>query len=154
MRDHKGRLASDMAFQFGDDPALARLLSIKESKQASMEGTFLSFRPQPNVDLIAAAEDNNMIGVKRAIKNGADVNHQSIYNWITALHFAAGNGNKEMVEYLLGKDADAMRTDKWGRTAAVVAIECGYFDLADRLTDVECRLIQEEKRKIFENRPV
>lgn len=47
LRDKKGRLASEMAFVYGDDPALARLLRIKEVKQAESEGIKLTRRPRP-----------------------------------------------------------------------------------------------------------
>lgn len=47
LRDKKGRLASEMAFVYGDDVALARLLRIKEGKQAESEGIKLTRRPRP-----------------------------------------------------------------------------------------------------------
>lgn len=45
IRDSRGRLASEMAFLYGEDPALARLLRIKERKQAESEGVKLTRRP-------------------------------------------------------------------------------------------------------------
>lgn len=45
LRDKKGRLASEMAFVYGDDPAVARLLRIKERKQAAVQGIKLTRRP-------------------------------------------------------------------------------------------------------------
>ena len=45
LRDKGGRLASELAYLFGHDPAAARLLGIKESKQAEAEGTKLTRRP-------------------------------------------------------------------------------------------------------------
>lgn len=47
IRDKRGRLASELAFVIGDDPALARLLRIKEVKQAKSEGITLTRRPRP-----------------------------------------------------------------------------------------------------------
>jgi ankyrin repeat protein len=44
IRDRKGRLASEMAGVFGDDPAMARLLRIKERKQAQGQGIVLTRR--------------------------------------------------------------------------------------------------------------
>ena len=44
-RDHEGRLASEYAFLFGYDPALARLLGNKERKQAEAQGVKLTRRP-------------------------------------------------------------------------------------------------------------
>jgi len=46
LRDKGGRLASELAYLFGHDPAAARLLGIKEIKQAEMQGIKLARRPQ------------------------------------------------------------------------------------------------------------
>ena len=100
--------------------------------------------------LILAAEGNNLAGVKAALAQGARINHQSIYDKMTALHLAAGNANEAMVEYLLGEGADVTLEDKYGRTPSVVAIECGWYELADRLTDIECQFILKTKQAEFE----
>ena len=47
LRDNQGRLASEMAYLYGRDPAVARLLSIKERKQAEAAGIKLTRRPPP-----------------------------------------------------------------------------------------------------------
>jgi ankyrin repeat protein len=46
LRDHKGRLASEMAYLYGDDVAVARLLGNKERKQADAQGIKLTRRPK------------------------------------------------------------------------------------------------------------
>ncbi|MGA7178908.1 MAG: ankyrin repeat domain-containing protein [Thiobacillaceae bacterium] len=46
LRDKGGRLASELAYLFGHDPAVARLLGIKECKQAEAQGITLTRRPQ------------------------------------------------------------------------------------------------------------
>ena len=46
LRDEKGRLASEFAFLHGRDPGMARLLAIKERKQANAEGVKLTRRPK------------------------------------------------------------------------------------------------------------
>ncbi|MCB9989305.1 MAG: ankyrin repeat domain-containing protein [Rhodospirillales bacterium] len=45
-RDNQGRLASELAFIEGNDPAVARLLRIKERKQAESLGIRVTRRPQ------------------------------------------------------------------------------------------------------------
>jgi hypothetical protein len=45
LRDKGGRLASEVAYLFGHDPAAARLLGTKERKQAEAQGIRLSRRP-------------------------------------------------------------------------------------------------------------
>ncbi|MEW8073220.1 MAG: ankyrin repeat domain-containing protein [Candidatus Thiodiazotropha sp.] len=46
LRDKKGRLASEMAFIYGHDPAVARLLRIKEKKQGESKGIKVTRRPK------------------------------------------------------------------------------------------------------------
>jgi ankyrin repeat protein len=48
LRDKEGRLASEMAFLFGDDPAAARWLRIHERRQAAAKGITLTRRPKPS----------------------------------------------------------------------------------------------------------
>lgn len=44
-RDKHGRLASEIAYVFGGDPAVSRLLAIKQRKQADAQGVKLTRRP-------------------------------------------------------------------------------------------------------------
>jgi hypothetical protein len=46
LRDKGGRLASDLAYLFGRDPAVARLLDSKECKQAEAQGITLTRGPK------------------------------------------------------------------------------------------------------------
>ena len=46
LRDKQGRLASEMAFLHGDDPAAARWLRIHERRQATARGIKLTRRPE------------------------------------------------------------------------------------------------------------
>ena len=154
IRDFKGRLTSEVAFLFGRDPALSRLLAIKERKQADRDGIWLTRWPDTHDRLIAAAEAGDLRGVKRAFPEGANVNYQSPHDLMTALHIAAGNGDHEMVDFLVNKrNADVTLKDKHGRTAAVVAIDCGNTEIADRLTELECNILLEERRKELQARP-
>ena len=50
IRDKQGRLSSELAFLYGRDPALARLLAKKESKQAQKQGIALTRRPVPSAE--------------------------------------------------------------------------------------------------------
>lgn len=47
IRDNLGRLPSEMAYLYGEDPAVARLLGNKERKQAEEQGINLTRRPKP-----------------------------------------------------------------------------------------------------------
>ncbi|MAY36683.1 MAG: hypothetical protein CMN84_11350 [Spongiibacteraceae bacterium] len=44
MRDNRGRLASEMAYLFGGNPAVARLLGNKERKQGKVQGVSVTRR--------------------------------------------------------------------------------------------------------------
>ncbi|MCF6808536.1 ankyrin repeat domain-containing protein [Thiotrichales bacterium 19S9-12] len=59
----------------------------------------------PNLLLLKAIEANDLAAVKIAIKYGANVNHKG-QNDITPLHLASVLGYKEVVRYLLDKNAD------------------------------------------------
>jgi len=45
LRDNRGRLPSEMAYLYGEDVAVARLLGNKERKQAKEQGIKLTRRP-------------------------------------------------------------------------------------------------------------
>ena len=46
LRDNRGRLSSEMGYLYGEDVAVARLLRIKERKQAEAQGIELTRRPK------------------------------------------------------------------------------------------------------------
>lgn len=46
VRDHQGRLASELAHLYGRDPALARLLGYKERQQGDEQGVTVTLRPE------------------------------------------------------------------------------------------------------------
>lgn len=52
LRDAQGRLASELAFTHGEDPALARLLGTKERKQAEAQGITLKRRGAPTHQVV------------------------------------------------------------------------------------------------------
>jgi hypothetical protein len=49
LRDKGGRLASELAYLFGHDPAAARLLGFKERKQAEAQGIEVTRRPKTDL---------------------------------------------------------------------------------------------------------
>ena len=50
LRDKQGRLASELAHLFGRDPAITRLLGLKERAQGEAQGITVTLRPKPEVD--------------------------------------------------------------------------------------------------------
>lgn len=47
-RDAQGRLPSELAYLHGEDPAMARLLAIKEKREAARQGSAVTRRPAPS----------------------------------------------------------------------------------------------------------
>lgn len=80
-----------------------------------------------------AAEKGDLADVKRHLKRGADVNDKN-YNenytaGLTALHLAAGNGNKELVEFLIKKGATINAKAEDGLTPLHWAVVKGFKDV-------------------------
>lgn len=90
-----------------------------------------------------------MFGQKESVKilldRGADINKQAIaeYNKVddcsgpTALHAAACRGNMELVKVLLDRGADIRIQDHFKHTAQEQAIEKGYTEVAQLLSERE-----------------
>lgn len=76
------------------------------SKQQSAWGDWWREKKRNNQDLLWSSENGNLDEVKRLLDKEklqdmvADVNHKGLDNW-TALHFAANEGNIEVVKELL-----------------------------------------------------
>lgn len=62
----------------------------------------------------------------------------------TALHWAAVNGLKEIVAYLISKKADVLITNKSGKIAAQEAYEKNFYEVSEILIDVEVALKKDE----------
>jgi ankyrin repeat protein len=85
--------------------------------------------------LLKAVLNNEKAKVMEAFSNGADVNAKD-NRGLTAVVYASGNGNLELVKYLMGKGADlkAETTDKIGVTNALSeAIGSGNKSLVEFL---------------------
>ncbi len=67
--------------------------------------------------------------VSVVLARGVDVNHAYAHN-LTALMWAAGYGKAECVQLLLASGADPKLKDDRGKTAADIAQEQGYGDVA------------------------
>ena len=60
----------------------------------------------PNISIHAAVRTKNIVAVKQHLAAGTDVNAKfSKWGW-TPLHYAAGEGHKEIAELLIAKGAD------------------------------------------------
>lgn len=96
--------------------------------------------------LIAAAERMDTKHVKELVKQGAPVDYVETDTGLTAVHYAAGHGNWEMLDVLLatGK-CNLLIRDKRGRLPSRLAAEFrGNMEQYERLADLE----KEQGRKI------
>lgn len=95
--------------------------SIYTTPMLSFFETLIDFGRQPKLCngyrliVIAIVSDNNVLA-KKFIDYGIDVNEQHPATGCTALHYAFSKENKEMVEYLIDRDADMQIKDKRGKT--------------------------------------
>jgi ankyrin repeat protein len=78
-----------------------------------------------NEDFSNAAWRSDLPAIKRLISNGADVNTKD-GNGYTPLHWAASNGHREVVEFLLACKADVNAKSNSGDTPLHVAAAKGY----------------------------
>lgn len=107
-------------------------------------------KPSPET-LMAAIKADNTAEAIRLIGKGADANSRSAPNGWSALHYAAMNGNVEIVKALLKYGADPNYTaTKDGKANAVLAVK--PYSLALGMLDVVCELKPSEMdAKLREN---
>ena len=79
--------------------------------------------------MIYAAAQGHAEAVKLLLARGVDVNRVYAHN-LTALMWAAGYGKTECVQLLLASGADPKLKDDRGKTAADIAQEQGYGEVA------------------------
>ncbi len=83
----------------------------------------------PLLMIAAGRKDSEATNVVRAlIEGGANIMIRDS-NGQTALFYAARNGNKEMVEYLLKRRIDYYALDNKGDIARTLAFRAGHYDL-------------------------
>lgn len=96
MTDDEASLFTD-AVKSGDVKVVKKFLDAG----ANVNEKFFAWEP-----LQMAANKNQLEVIKLLIERGADLNYQHPLTKMTALHFAAYNGNKDMVNYLIAKGAN------------------------------------------------
>jgi ankyrin repeat protein len=90
----------------------------------------------PEQKVIAAAQQGNIEFLKTAIAEGANVNEQDTQGW-TALHWAAGKDEVEVIKVLLEHEADAKLAGRDNRTPLMVARAAGRHAAISVLTAAE-----------------
>jgi len=103
-------------------------------------------KPSPE-SLMAAIRADNTAEAIRLIGKGADANSVSSPNGWSALHYAAMNGNVEIVKALLKYGADPnYSATKDGKANAVLAVK--PYSLALGMLDVVCEYNQPSDREV------
>ena len=82
--------------------------------------------------LVAAAQANNLEGVKAAIAANDDLTSTSL-GGMTALLWSCKNGNEEIVDVLLAAGADPNLGNKVGKRAAAIAAENGRLAVLKKI---------------------
>ena len=88
------------------------------------------------VELLWAASENDLIGLRRCLASGMPVSACD-YDERTALHLAAADGCVEAVEYLLAHDHPIHVRDRWGSTPLDEARREGQEAVAEILAAAE-----------------
>jgi hypothetical protein len=83
-------------------------------------------------DILVAARDNRTETVIDFVQRGMDVNTSDVAG-TTLLMYAAGNGNNDILEFLLANRANIQKKNKYGDTAIGFAALKGHLDIVRRL---------------------
>jgi len=89
--------------------------------------------------IFEAAEAGDLDDIKKHLSRGVDIDLGDA-DGVTALHFAAWEGHKGVVEFLLAKGADANTKDSDGETALMGALEFEQVEIAKTLLDKGAKL--------------
>jgi len=89
-----------------------------------------------NLQLIDAVKTGQLAKVEEALNSGADVQQQDEQGW-TALNWAAGKGDLNIVKLLLARGADVFRTGRDQRTPYKIALAAAHVEVARLLRETE-----------------
>jgi hypothetical protein len=90
------------------------------------------------MELVEAVKAGNRESVREQVQAGAELGRQDKQGW-TALNWAAGKGDLEMVELLLELGADPHATGRDLRTPAMIALAAGHAEVVKRLRQAEAQ---------------
>lgn len=88
------------------------------------------------LQLIEAVKTDQVAKVEAALNSGADIHEQDEQGW-TALNWAAGKGNLDVVKLLLARGADVFRVGRDQRTPYKIALAAKHVDVARLLKQTE-----------------
>jgi len=97
--------------------------------------------------LIEAIKEGNVDRVKELFRTGADINqHGDEQEW-TALNYAAGKGDLEVVRLLVENGADVFETGRDNRTPYQIALAAARVEVARYLRKIEEKTDMEKAQK-------
>ena len=94
----------------------------------------------PSDPLIRAAREDNIEQVQEALLNGAKVDSRDKTTQETALEWAARNGNREMLRFLISVGANVNLVDRNGQTALMLIGEQATSDMVWDLIDAGAKV--------------
>src|SRR5215212_2274532 len=87
-------------------------------------------------ELIDAVKTGQLAKVEETLNSGADIHVQDEQGW-TALNWAAGKGNLDIVRLLLARGADGFRVGRDQRTPYKIALAAKHTEVARLLKQAE-----------------
>lgn len=90
----------------------------------------------PDEAFFVACYKNDLLGAKRELENGADINYVCKANGWTALHGAAHAGHLEIVQFLVEKGLDHQQNNALEQTPLHLAASGGHVDIIQWFTSI------------------
>jgi uncharacterized protein len=131
-------MVSSTVFALTDEEQVELSTAIEQGDVANVK-KFLDNGLSPNDTAFAwswlqvAANKNQIEVVKLMVERGANVNYKHPITKMTAVAFAAYNGNKDMVTYLISKGADPNIKLRGNVSLVRMSRDMGNQDMADFL---------------------
>lgn len=91
-----------------------------------------------DLQIIDAVKTGQLAKVEEALDSGADIHEQDEQGW-TALNWAAGKGNLDMVRLMLARGADVFRVGRDQRTPYKIALAAKHAEVARLLKETEAK---------------
>jgi hypothetical protein len=90
------------------------------------------------LELIEAVKQDDLDAVKALVETQELINQEDEYGW-TALNWAAGKGQTEIVKLLLEHGADVLKTGRDQRTPYKIALSANHVEVSKLLREAEGR---------------